>query len=477
MTELDDHELLAEFARNESEEAFATLVTRHVNLVYSAARRFSGNPHHAQEITQAVFIILARKAGHLRRGTVLSGWLYQTARLTAANLVKGEIRRQRREQEAYMQSSLNEPNAAAWEQIAPLLDEAMGRLGETDRNALVLRFFENKSAQEVGTALKLSEPATHKRVTRALEKLRKFFTKRGVTLTATIIAGAVSANSVQAAPVGLAVAVTAAAVKGAVVGSSTLTLIKGVLKIMAWTKAKTAIVVAAGVVLAAGTSTMLVKKIVAPSIDDSFWDEFGQEKLKTAPPVLIVRETHFPDSSGVASSGFEGDRFGGRNMPLVNMLACAYGLEFTRMVLPPEYAFDARDQPRFDFLDTIANQPREKLQTKLKQQFNLAIKLETRETDVFLLKVKDPNAPGLKNNNGSKAHPLISLVWGASGFFGKPVIDQTGLKGSYEFSPQLPRRGLEAARELYKQALLDQLGLELVPSREPIEMLIVEKVK
>ena len=121
MTELDDHELLAEYARTGSEAAFAGLVARYVNLVHSAAWRFTGNPHHAEEITQAVFIILARKAGGLRRGTVLSGWLYQTARLTAANFVKGEIRRQRREQEAYMRSTLTEPNSPAWEQIAPLL--------------------------------------------------------------------------------------------------------------------------------------------------------------------------------------------------------------------------------------------------------------------------------------------------------------------------------------------------------------------
>src|SRR5690349_2180063 len=119
MTEMDDNQLLAEFARLESERAFATLVSRHVNLVYYAALRFTRNPHHAEEITQAVFIILARKASGLGRNVVLSGWLYQTARLTSANFVKGEIRRQRREQEAYMQSTLTEPESAAWEQIAP----------------------------------------------------------------------------------------------------------------------------------------------------------------------------------------------------------------------------------------------------------------------------------------------------------------------------------------------------------------------
>src|SRR5688572_11713299 len=123
MAEMDDKELLAEYARTESDSAFATLVSRHVNLVYSAAWRFTNNSHHAEEITQAVFVILARKASNLGRNVVLSGWLYQTARLTSANFVKGESRRQRREQEAYMQSTLTEPESAAWEQIAPFLDE------------------------------------------------------------------------------------------------------------------------------------------------------------------------------------------------------------------------------------------------------------------------------------------------------------------------------------------------------------------
>jgi RNA polymerase sigma factor (sigma-70 family) len=260
MTELDDHELLAEFARNESEAAFAALIARYVNLVYSAALRFTGNPHHAEEITQAVFIILARKAGSLRRGAVLSGWLYQTARLTAANFVKGEIRRQRREQEAYMQSTLNEPDAAAWKQIAPLLDEAMGRLGETDRNAIVLRFFENKTAQEVAAKLKLNEAAAHKRVSRAVEKLRKFFTKRGVTLSATLIAGAVSANSVQAAPVGLALTISATAAKGAAIAATVTTLVKGTLKLMTYAKLKLAIGITAGILLAGGAATLAISQ-------------------------------------------------------------------------------------------------------------------------------------------------------------------------------------------------------------------------
>ena len=117
-----------------------------------------------------------------------------------------------------MQSLLNEPEPDVWPQIAPLLDAAMARLGEKDRNAIVLRFFENKSLGEVGRALGASEDAAKMRVNRALEKLRKFFTKRGVALSGAVIAGAVSANSVHAAPVGLAITVTAAAAKGSAAG-------------------------------------------------------------------------------------------------------------------------------------------------------------------------------------------------------------------------------------------------------------------
>lgn len=270
MTELNDHELLAQYARTESEAAFATLVARYVNLVYSAALRFTGNPHHAEEITQAVFIVLARKAGSLRSGTVLSGWLYQTARLTAANFVKGEIRRQRREQEAYMQSTLNEPESAAWEQIAPLLDESMGRLGETDRNAIVLRFFENKTAHEVGAALKLNEAAAHKRVSRAVEKLRRFFRKRGVTLSATAIASLVAVNSVQAAPVGLAVTISATAAKGAAVAASITTLVQGTINIMTWLKVKLiAGYVAAAIIVAGGALILNLSGAGTNSMDDS----------------------------------------------------------------------------------------------------------------------------------------------------------------------------------------------------------------
>ena len=259
MSELDDHRLLAEFVRCRSEAAFTELVRRYAGLVYSTAFRFCNNPHHAEEITQAVFIILARKAETLSRHVVLSGWLYQTARLTAANFVKGEIRRRHREQEAVMQSNLLETDSTGWEKIAPLLDTAIGALGETDRNAVLLRYFENRTSSEIGVALRMNEETARKRVNRALEKLRHFFVKRGVTVSSAALSGAISANSVQPISAFMVKSISAVALaKGAAASTSTLTLAKGALKIMAWTKAKTAIVVGVSVLLAAGTATVVI---------------------------------------------------------------------------------------------------------------------------------------------------------------------------------------------------------------------------
>ncbi|MFZ0826251.1 MAG: sigma-70 family RNA polymerase sigma factor [Verrucomicrobiia bacterium] len=261
MAETTDMQLLEEYVSRHSQEAFASLVRRHINLVYTAALRHVNDPHKAQEVTQAVFIILAQKAPRLRKQTVLSGWLYQTARFTSISYLRGELRRRRREQESFMQSNLNDPHdEAAWQRLAPILDEAMARLGGTDRNTVLLRFFEGKSAAQVALALDMNEPAVKKRLSRALEKLRKFFVKRGIKLPVAVLMAAVSANAVQAAPVGLATAVTAAAAaKGAAATASTLTLISTTLKLMAWTKMKTTVVVGAIALLTTVPTITLLK--------------------------------------------------------------------------------------------------------------------------------------------------------------------------------------------------------------------------
>src|SRR5882724_10709679 len=161
----DDMELVREYARHGSEEAFATLVSRHVNLVYSVALRQVHDTHLAEEVTQAAFIILARKAGALNNTTILSAWLCRTAQYAAADALKTQRRRQRREQEMHMDNALNQAEPeATWTDIAPLLDTAMRQLGRKDHSALVLRFFEGKDLKAVGAALGVSQNAAKTRI-------------------------------------------------------------------------------------------------------------------------------------------------------------------------------------------------------------------------------------------------------------------------------------------------------------------------
>jgi RNA polymerase sigma factor (sigma-70 family) len=231
-------ELLREYALRNSEQAFATLVSRHIDLVYSAALRHVGNHHQAQEITQAVFVILARKARSLRPATILPGWLFQTTRLTAANYVRTEIRRARREREAYMQFNPAENPGEPWQQVAPLLNDAIAGLGAKDRDAIVLRFLKGKGYKDVAAALGGTEEASQMRVNRALEKLRRLLAKRGVTLTAAGLGGIMMAQGTTAAPAGFAATVAAGAVHCTALTASTLSLVAGTMKLMAWTKMK-----------------------------------------------------------------------------------------------------------------------------------------------------------------------------------------------------------------------------------------------
>jgi RNA polymerase sigma factor (sigma-70 family) len=218
----DDMALLKEYAEDHSEPAFAALVSRHVNLVYSVALRHVGNPHMAEEITQNVFIILAQKAKSLDPKTILSGWLCRTARYVSANALQVQCRRQRHEQEAQMGSTLEESESDLWNQISPLLDDALDCLGEKEYHAIVLRFFEGKEFKQVGAAMATTEDAARMRVNRGLEKLRTFFHKRGVALPGGALATALAANCVQTAPAGLAAVITTAACQAATTATATV---------------------------------------------------------------------------------------------------------------------------------------------------------------------------------------------------------------------------------------------------------------
>lgn len=218
----DDAELLRRYAARRDEAAFATLVERHVGLVYGAAvRQLGGAMHRAEDVTQSVFIDLAQKAPMLAGRSDLSGWLYTSTHYAAAKLKRSEQRRQAREQEAQLMQQIDSgSDEAAWEQVRPVLDDALLTLPERDREALLLRFFHGRRLAEMGRLLAVSEDAARMRVDRALERLRTALSRRGVTSTAAALGLTLSTHASTAAPTGLAASLASAAVMGGATASS-----------------------------------------------------------------------------------------------------------------------------------------------------------------------------------------------------------------------------------------------------------------
>ena len=504
MQAMDDMTLLREYAASNSEAAFAELVSRRIGFVYSAALRQVRDPHLAGEITQTVFIILAQKAGRISDKTILTGWLFRTTRFAALAQMRAEAKRSLRratvEKEFQMQNEFQSPAVdETWNQMSPLLDEALARLGEKDRQAVLLRFFENKSLSEVGNSLGAGEDTARKRVSRALEKLHRYFSKRGVTSTTAIIAEKISTNSIQAAPVALTKSVTAVAIaKGAAASASTLTIIKGALKIMAWTKVKMAVVIGVSVLLAAGTTTVTIKEIQKHENETFQWqtnENLNSRWLEKAPPLLKIVPTKFPNGGGGIQIDYPNNNWKamGLGWTIDDLVGSAYECRPGRGVFLTKLP-----DSRYDFIDTMPSEARKALQAEIKKQFDIFGRFKVLETNILLLMVKYPVSDGLKpsknqmsyngNNPGNISctnQPLSTLADMLGAQFGIPVIEQTSLTNHYDFNLRWSEYGKKVGDsrpdypnlEGLKHALLDQLGLELVPTNMPIEMLVVEKVK
>ena len=242
-------QLLGDYARNASEEAFRELVSRYLALVYSTAVRLTGGDSHlAEDVAQIVFVDLARKACVLPADVMLGGWLHRHTCFVAAKTMRGERRRHSRERH-FVEMNLENPTDLA--PAASMLDDAINQLNGRDRSAILLRFFEQRDFRAVGEALGSNEDAARMRVKRALEKLHLLLKRRGVTLSAAALGTALAADAVTAAPSGLAVAISSAALSGAAAGSGTLLT---TLKIMASTNFKLAM----GALALAGVTTALL---------------------------------------------------------------------------------------------------------------------------------------------------------------------------------------------------------------------------
>jgi RNA polymerase sigma factor (sigma-70 family) len=243
----DNQRLLADYLSHGSESAFRQLVSNYLDLVYSTAVRLvGGDTHLAEDVTQIVFMDLARLAKKLSREVRLGGWLHRHTCFVAANTMRGERRRQFRERQAVEMNALTDISKAHLSQIAPIVDEAVNQLGAKDRAAVLLRFYERLDFRSVGEALGTNEAAAQKRVSRALEKLHNLLKHRGVTFSAAALAVVLADEAVIAAPAGLAASVSGTALAGALATGTTLTL----LKFMGTTKLKFSIaaIVAASVV-------------------------------------------------------------------------------------------------------------------------------------------------------------------------------------------------------------------------------------
>ncbi|HVS53934.1 MAG TPA: sigma-70 family RNA polymerase sigma factor [Opitutaceae bacterium] len=218
---IDDAELLRRYAQTRDEAAFAELVRRHLGFVYAAAlRQVGGGAHRAEDVTQSVFVDLARKAATLAMRAEIAGWLYTSTHHAAAKLKRGEQRRQAREEEANRMQEIHPATAATdWEKLRPVLDDAMHELPEPDRRAILLRFFQDRRFTEIGTALGASEDAARMRVERALEKLRAALARREITSTVAALGLLLANQPAVATPAPLAAGVTSAALASAAGGA------------------------------------------------------------------------------------------------------------------------------------------------------------------------------------------------------------------------------------------------------------------
>ncbi len=504
-----DGELLDAFVRNNSESAFRSLVERHARWMFAAAFRQLRDRQLAEDAAQAVFIILLQKAHAMPPNTQLFSWLFRALQFTVKNIRRAQRRRGFHEFRAAVARDINgvANPAAARNDLTDRLDIAVASLPTPDRATILLRFYQNLPFDQIGRSLGISEAAARKRTHRAIHALRR---KLGADATAGSISLS-AAYGLNHSPAALIHTITSgvfAAKAGAAIPGTILTATKGTLFFMAATKAKIiAVVVIIFFLAVPGTivaihyapsffddsqAVQLVAKPVEANQAGESWqvENISSDRVGRLAPEVRILPTKFPHSQQTRVAGFApgSDKYVGIRVTSADILTIAYKWHSQRIIFANGLSHD-----RYDFIATLPQGSLEALQAELKDKLGLVAHPETRNVDVLLLKVKNPNARGLKpptkgedfyfqtDDNNADIHwendSLSRIPDVLEGYCGMPIIDETALTPHFSIDVRWKELGeRDPNHAALKKALLNTLGLELVPARAPVEMLIVEKV-
>jgi uncharacterized protein (TIGR03435 family) len=468
-------------------DAFGQIVARYQSLLCSLAYSATGSLSQSEDLAQETFVAAWKQLHNLREPEKLCAWLCRISR----NLTYDALRQQGREpshcaesleeiSESHSPEPLPVEQAISNEEQA-ILWRSLERIPEIYREPLVLFYRERQSIESVAKDLDLSEDAVKQRLSRGRKLLQEqvlAFVEGALEKTApgkAFTLGVVAALPLLAASTGVTTAgVTASQGSVGTKGASALTKILLMIK-------STKVAVAVAVAMAAAVVTPIVVRQISSADDPRYW-EADSAALDKIPPVFILRPTQFARHGGSTRNG---DKIMSKDIRVNELLEYAYRFSPPRMVLPSKLP-----QEHFDLLLTLPDRPMETLQQAIQDKFGLTAHRETREADVLILKVRNANAPGLQIHTGGdsslsgQANELTvrnmtiaewsrNLDWR----FAKAVVDQTGLNDRYDIHLQWPPRPGESDRDAFQRAMLEQLGLELAPGREPIEMLVVEKTK
>lgn len=504
-TAIPDRELIEAFVRGNSERAFRDLVERHARWMFAAAFRQLRDRQLAEDATQAAFIVLLQKAHAMPSNTKFSTWLFSVLQFTVKNL--GRARRRQRFHEFRAAARDIEPvssQAAASNDVADRLDVAVASLPSSDRATILLRFYQDLSFDQIAQSLGISEAAARKRTQRAIHVLRR---KLGVDVNPDLITlGA--AYGIDQLPSALIQTITTGALTaraGGAIPASILTATKGTAIFMAATKVKivAAIVIvcflaAPATIVAIRYAPSLFAESAGPTVAQSAvqprgepWEieDISSYMVGRLPAEVKILPTRFPDSSISRLAGFApgSDKYVGIRVSAANILAVAFKWDQERIIF-----VNGEPQENYDFVTTMPKGALEALKMEVKSKLGLVAHPEVRNVDVLQLKVKNPNARGLMpptrgedfffstDNGDARIHwdnsSLSRVPEILEGYCKMPIVDGTGLTQHFSVDVKWKELGdADPTHDALKKALLDQLGLELVPGRASIQMLVVEK--